>query len=269
MTILYSAAKQMGYGVVFKGSGSVLFQPRTIFSACIAGLLAAIVAIIPINDALNQAIGEPAILFSSISFLVGFVLVYRAQTAYMRHKTALAQTQRMFSSMRSLATSMRTFTPNESIHIKIFMRLRVFSIIATDLLRAKPIDFDYLLETNLLTPDEALLLIGKQNQAGILLTWISDIVAVFSAAAHKTHSDIRRNNQQSLQENTRNRHDKRDLIYRHITSVDNGHAFSESPQNIISFVCDPQLSTLWSTINEIRFCFEQAESIAEIPYPFP
>ena len=194
MTILYNAKKWLGYKVIFKGKGSVLFQPRTIFSACVSGMVAAVCSLHRVEVYLNDAVRDPSVFFSAISFLLGFVLVYRAQEAYSRHWRATCDTQAMFSHLRSLAIMMRTWTPNVSLQLRFLTRLRVFAIIACDLLRAKPTDYDFLLCSRLVTPDEALLLIGKRNRAGICISWISDIIAMFISAAHKVRMEARGKN---------------------------------------------------------------------------
>jgi len=252
MTILYNAKKWLGYAVIFKGNGSVLFQPRTIFSACVSGFVAGVCSLHRIEVYLNNAVGDPVLFFAAISFLLGFVLVYRAQEAYSRHWNASIETQKMFSHLRSLAIMMRTWTPSVSVQLRFLTRLRVFAITACDLLRAKPTDYDFLLTSKLLSPEEALLLIGKRNRAGICISWLSDIVAMFISASHK------------LSKANHHRH-----LQKEVSQPGRGHSFASNPKKIISFVADPQLGILFQELNAARHSYEQAKLIADIPYPFP
>ena len=72
MTILYSAKKCLGYAVVFKGNGSVLFQPRTLFSACVSGFVAAICSFHRAKQFVADGVGNPEIFFSAVGFVLGF-----------------------------------------------------------------------------------------------------------------------------------------------------------------------------------------------------
>lgn len=252
MTILYSAKKCLGYAVVFKGNGSVLFQPRTLFSACVSGFVAAICSFHRVKKFVADGVGNPEIFFSAVGFVLGFVLVYRAQEAYQRYWTATKDTSRMFSHLRSMALMIRTFTPNVSLQLHFMTRLRVFAIIACDLLRARPTDYEFLLNTKLLTPDDALLLIGRRNRAAICLTWLGDLIAIFISATHKLPKEK-----------------KGSPLFKQVTEAHHGHSYIKNPESLISFVTDPQLGLLYSELNEARLSFEQAEVVSDIPYPFP
>ena len=303
MTILYNAKKWLGYSVIFKGKGSVLFQPRTIFSACVSGMVAGICSLQRIEGYLTEAVGDPNIFFSAISFLLGFVLVYRAQEAYSRYWNASIEVQSMFSHLRSLAVMMRTWTPSVAVQLRFLTRLRVFAIIACDLLKAKPSDYDFLLTSKLLSPEEALLIIGKRNRAGICVSWLADIIAVFICATHKvgtecplrarTHVPMHTASLRTIanvivvcspkfDDHVVNVHacsvwffwqvpklERHSRVRKEISRPGRGHSFARQPEKIASFVMDPQLGILYQELNAARYAYEQAKLVADIPYPFP
>jgi len=108
--IIYDARKLAGYDVFLHHIGSALYSPHSVPMALISGGLGALFANVSrVTDWLQVHILQGSAYFGAVSFIVGFVVVYRAQIAFQRYAEAQSQYFSMASKLHDIVSFYNAF----------------------------------------------------------------------------------------------------------------------------------------------------------------
>mmetsp|Transcript_11598 Transcript_11598/g.22820 ORF Transcript_11598/g.22820 Transcript_11598/m.22820 type:complete len:796 (-) Transcript_11598:1754-4141(-) len=118
--IVYDSRKLGGYDIFLHQAGSALFSWRSMPIAAASAIIATIFAYLtPLRDWLGLHVLQSTSYFGSISFIVGFTVVYRAQIAYSRYAEAQLAYFNMASKMHDFVSFLNSFLLDDTEHVQV------------------------------------------------------------------------------------------------------------------------------------------------------
>ena len=176
--IVYDGRKRAGFDVLLHVAGSALYSPRVLPMAFVSGIISVLLSNLQIAvDFFDEVITQANAYFGGLSFIVGFVVVYRAQLAIQRYETAQTAYFAMESKLLDYATMVTTFVNGDEKSqriVRTLMRwLSLFHELASEEIQG--FEFSLRVPRTHLTTDEAVVLEReKQNKTVIVMSWVID-----------------------------------------------------------------------------------------------
>ncbi|KAK3277968.1 hypothetical protein CYMTET_14063 [Cymbomonas tetramitiformis] len=195
--ILYDNRRFLGYSQYFHVFGSAIFTfrsaPQSVVGAAV-GYYATQNA-----DELTDYIVNPTAYFSAISLVLGFLLVFRTQLAYMRYWEGRTSFQTLMSKLEDVGIHTKTFVRlNDSEAIKWknamgHMLINYLALAMAELRGERDLD-EVVTKYNLsLTPDQREELEAFSYRAYIAMSWIMDAWCTCYPAARVQERKVRKN----------------------------------------------------------------------------
>ena len=177
--IVYDGRKRVGFDVLLHIAGSALYSPRVLPMAFISGIISVVLSNLDIAvEFFEGVIDQPNAYFGGISFIVGFVVVYRAQLAIQRYEAAQTAYFAMESKLLDYGSMVNAFVCKDKEKsqkvVRTLMRwLTLFHELASEEIQG--FEFSLRVPRTHLTTDEAVLLEReKTNKTVIVMAWILD-----------------------------------------------------------------------------------------------
>jgi len=170
--IIYDARKFGGYSLLVHWSGSALFNVHSFPQALASGTIAVALVLTGKGSEIIQDVQTVDVFFGSISFLVGFSIIIRAQVALQRYYNAQASLYTMQSKLTDFASLATTMADGDAALKHALVRyVRLYYTLALEEFQG----FEFQLmkhKKELITSDEEEILEEEHAKVAIVNAWL-------------------------------------------------------------------------------------------------
>jgi len=177
--IVFDARKLGGYDVYLHWKGSALFNWHSLPHALFSGILAVVISNFVATGWLHTTFIQSNAYFGGISFVTGFVVVYRAQIAYQRYDEAQRMYFQMVSKLTDFVGFLNAFIPRDNETdaklLLTFLRwARAYHELAIE--EFQGVEFQGSISRNNLTDEEVQLLARDRKRPLQLSLWMQRLI---------------------------------------------------------------------------------------------